>query len=109
MLPEGIKIVRVITCGREHKIGRWIEYMPSLTDSNIMSFDNNTSSCITGDTGENGASKSSVASVYESSALSVVSRGGSDVYVVSSGSRSGSGRVWMSSVPSIAKGTLPAN
>ena len=103
--------MRVITCGREHKIGRWIEYMSSLTDCNIMSFNNDRSSSITGGTGQNGTPKTSVASVSESSALSVASRGCSDVSVVivGNGSVSVSGRVWMSLVPSIAKRTPLVN
>ena len=67
--------------------------MPSLTDTNIMSLDDNISNCSTGIVGKNGMSKTSVALVSESSALSVASRGGSDLSVVSGGSRSGSSRV----------------
>ena len=79
--------------------------MPSLTDCNIMSFeDDNTSSCSTSATGENGTSETSIASVSLLSSVSVASRGGSDVSVVFGGSRSRSGRIWISSVPSIAEG-----
>ena len=74
-----------------------------------MSFDNDASNCSPSATGKNGTSETSVASISESSALSVASRGCSDLSVVSGGKGSESGRVWMPSVPSIAKGTPPAN
>ena len=108
-MSEEIKIMPVITCFREHKIGRWVKYMLSLTDIDIMLFNDDASNCPTGATGQNGTSKTSVASVSELSALSVAPRGGSDLSVVSSGSSSGSGRVWMSLVPLIAKEALPEN
>ena len=108
-MPEEITIVSVVTCDREHKIGRWIKHMPSLTCISIMLFDNDTSIFSTGATGKNGTSETSAASVSELSALSVASRGCSDLSVVSGGSRSASDRVWMSLVPSIAKGMPSAN
>ena len=81
--------------------------MPSLSVCNTMLFNNDASSFITGATGQNGTSKTSVASVSESSSLSVAPRGGSDVSIMLGGSGSGRDRVWMSSVPSTAKWTLP--
>ena len=95
-MPEEIIIVHVITCGREHKIGRWIQYMSSLTACKIMSFEDNTSSCSTSAMEKNGTSETSVASVSASSAVSVAFRGSSDVSLVSSGNRIGSDRVWIS-------------
>ena len=70
-----------------------------------MLFNNDTSNCSTGARERNGTFKTSVASDSDSSALSVACRGCPDLSVVSGGSGSASDRVWMSSMPSIAKGT----
>ena len=105
MVSEEITIVRGIPCVREHKIVRWIKYMPSLTDCNLSTNADN-SICSTSKTGKNGTSASSVASVSVAS-ISEVPRDSSDVVVVS-GCISTSDRVWMSSVPSIAKEMPPS-
>ena len=91
-MPKDITIVRGITCGRKHKIGRWIKYMPSLTYCSMPTNDD-ISICSTSDTGKNCHSVNSVALVHAASAVSEVSKGCSDVSKVSGGSGSVSGRV----------------